>query len=79
MNVPGGRSRDKELTVQQRDTLRLLIARVIEKPVAPCTAPARYRLHVVKNPAVSGADCGFPDRQPEFHALTVLLETAFGV
>jgi hypothetical protein len=79
MNVPGGRSRDKELTVQQRDTLRLLNARVFEKPVAPCTAPARYRLHVVKNPAVSGADCGFPDRQPEFHALTVLLETAFGV
>jgi hypothetical protein len=79
MNVPGGRSRDKELTIQQRDTLRLLIARVIEKPVAPCTAPARYRLHVVKNPAVSGPDCGFPDRQPEFHALTALLETAFGV
>jgi hypothetical protein len=79
MNVPGGRSSDKELTIQQRDTLRLLIARVIEKPVAPCTAPARYKLHVVKNPAISGPDCGFPDRQPEFYALTTLLETAFSV
>jgi hypothetical protein len=79
INMPGARSRELELTVQQRDTLRLLIAQVIEKPVAPCTAPARYRLRVDKQPAVSGPDCGFPERQPEFRALTTLLEDVFDV
>ena len=43
------------------------------------TTTAHYRLHVDKEPPVSGPDCGFPQRQLEFRALTVLLETAFGV
>jgi hypothetical protein len=73
----GGRSRKRDLTMQQRDTLRLLLARVIEKPVSPCTSPARYQLDVESG--VSGPDCGFPQRQPEFHALAALLENVFNV
>ena len=43
----------------------------------PCTSTAYYRLQADMQPAISGADCAFPERQPEFHALTVLLEDAF--
>ena len=67
------------LSVSERDTLRLLLARVIEKPVAACTVPASYRLHVEKEAPVDGADCAFPERQPEFHALAAMLENDFGV
>ena len=73
----GGGSKQRDLPVQQRDTLRLLIARVIEEPVVPCTATAHYRLHIDTEPPISGPDCGFRERQPEFGALTVLLEDAF--
>ena len=79
MTVAGGKPRQRELTVQQRDTLRLLIARISEKPVIPCTSTAYYRLQADMQPAISGADCAFPERQPEFHALTVLLEDAFNL
>jgi hypothetical protein len=77
ITIAGRRSELHELSIQQRDTVRLLLARVIEKPVVPCTTTAHYRLQVDKEPPVSGPDCGFPQRQPEFKALTVLLETAF--
>jgi hypothetical protein len=78
--ISGRTSEWHALSVQQRDTVRLLVARVIEKPVEPCTSqPASYQLQVEKEPAVAGPDCGFPQRQPEFRALTVLLENAFGV
>jgi hypothetical protein len=73
----GGGSKQRDLSVQQRDTLRLLIARVIEEPIVPCTTTAHYRLHIDTEPAISGPDCGFQERQPEFGALTVLLEDAF--
>ena len=80
MIMISGRTSDwHSLSVQQRDTVRLLVARVIDKPVSPCTSQAYYRLQVAKKPAVEGPDCGFPDRQLEFHALTALLENAFGV
>ena len=79
ITIAGRQSELHELSIQQRDTVRLLLARVIEKPVVPCTTTAHYRLHVDKEPPVSGPDCGFPQRQLEFRALTVLLETAFGV
>jgi len=70
----------RALSVQQRDTVRLLIARVVEEPVEPCTSqPAFYQLQVEKEPAVAGPDCGFSQRQPEFHALTAVLENALGV
>jgi hypothetical protein len=50
----------------------------------PCTSTVRYRLQIDPEPPgsglkVSGPDCGFPQRQPEFRALTTLLENAFGV
>jgi hypothetical protein len=73
----GGGSKQRDLSVQQRDTLRLLVARIIEEPVVPCTSTAHYRLHIDAEPATSGPDCGFRERQPEFGALTVLLEDAF--
>jgi hypothetical protein len=38
-----------------------------------------YHLLLQNGGANIGPDCGFPQRQPEFRALTVLLETAFGV
>ena len=57
----------------------MVLARLIAKPVVPCTSTAYYRLHVDTEPAVSGPDCAFPEQQPEFRALTMLLETAFGV
>jgi hypothetical protein len=81
MIMMSGRSAERQsLSVQQRDTVRLLVARVIEKPVVPCTSQqASYQLHVENEPAVEGPDCGFPQRQPEFRALTALLENAFGV
>jgi hypothetical protein len=79
ITIAGRQSELHELTIQQRDTVRLLLARVIEKPVVPCTTTAHYRLQVDEEPSVSGPDCGFPQRQFEFRALTVLLETAFGV
>jgi hypothetical protein len=80
MITMSGRSSEwHELSVQQRDTVRLLVGRVIEKPAAPCTAKENYQLHVDKEPPLSAPDCGFPERQPEFRALTALLETAFGV
>jgi hypothetical protein len=60
IRLAGGGSKQRDLSVQQRDTLRLLIARIIEEPVVPCT---------------SGPDCGFRERQPEFGALTVCWKT----
>jgi hypothetical protein len=77
--ISGRTSEWHSLSVQQRDTVRLLVARVIEKPVSPCTGQAYYRLEVDTEPAVEGSDCGFPQRQLEFRALTTLLEDAFGV
>ncbi len=77
--ISGRTSEWHSLSVQQRDTVRLLMARVIDKPVAPCTSETGYRLHVDTEPAVEGPDCGFPQRQQEFHALTAMLEDAFGV
>lgn len=79
ITVAGGGSKQRDLSAQQRDTLRLLIARMIEKPIVPCTSTARYRLHVDTEPATSGPNCGFRERQPEFGALTLLLEDAFGL
>jgi hypothetical protein len=79
ITIAGRASELHELSIQQRDTVRLLQARLIDEPVVPCTSTAYYQLHVDTEPAVSGPDCGFPQRQPEFRALTVLLETAFGV
>jgi hypothetical protein len=79
ITISGRESELHSLSVQQRDTIRLLIARITEMPVTPCTSKAYYRLRVDKEPAVSGPDCGFPERRPEFRALTGLLETAFGV
>jgi hypothetical protein len=79
ITIAGRASELHELSIQQRDTVRLLQARVIDEPVVPCTPTAYYQLHVESEPTVSGPDCGFPQRQPEFRALTVLLETAFGV
>jgi hypothetical protein len=81
MIMMSGRSAEwQSLSVQQRDTVRLLVARVIEKPVVSCTSQqVSYRLRVGNDSAVEGPDCGFPQRQPEFRALTVSLENAFGV
>jgi hypothetical protein len=79
ITISGRKSELHELSIQQRDTVRMLVARIIEKPVVPCTSTAHYQLHVDTEPPLSGPDCGFPQRQPEFRALTVLLETAFGV
>jgi hypothetical protein len=73
----GGGSKQRDLSGQQRDTLRLLAARIIEEPVVPCTSTAHYRLHIETEPAISGPDCGFRERQPEFGALTAVLEDAF--
>jgi hypothetical protein len=72
------------LSIPQRDTVRLLEARLSETAVVPCTSPAQYQLQIDPaskdpGPKVSGPDCAFPQRQPEFHALTTLLENAFGV
>jgi hypothetical protein len=77
--ISGRTSEWHSLSVQQRDTVRLLVARVIEEPVSPCTSQAYYRLQVDKEPVAGGPDCGFPERQLEFRALTALLENAFGV
>ena len=79
ITISGRKSELHELSIQQRDTVRMLLARLIEKPVVPCTSTAYYRLRVDTEPAVSGPDCAFPEQQPEFRALTMLLETAFGV
>jgi hypothetical protein len=77
IKLAGGGSKQRDLSAQQRDTLRLLIARIIEHPVVRCTSTAHYRLHVATEPVISGPGCGFRERQPEFGALTVLLENAF--
>ena len=79
MTPASGGSTQRNLSVEQRDTLRLLIARISEKPVVPCTSTAYYRLQADMQPVISGPDCAFPERQPEFHALAVLLEDAFNV
>ncbi|HET6760405.1 MAG TPA: hypothetical protein VFH20_14095 [Propionibacteriaceae bacterium] len=82
--MAGRKSELHDLSIQQRDTVRLLLARLVETPVVPCTSTVRYRLHIDpeppgSGPKISGPDCGFPQRQPEFHALVTLLENAFGV
>jgi hypothetical protein len=84
ITMAGRKSELHDLSIEQRDTVRLLLARLVETPVVPCTATVRYRLHIDpeppgSGPKISGPDCGFPQRQPEFHALTTLLENAFGV
>lgn len=48
-----------DLSVQQRDTIRLLVARITEMPVAPCTSKAYYQLRVDTVPAVSGPIAAF--------------------
>jgi hypothetical protein len=84
ITIAGRTSEPHDLSIQQRDTMRLLLARLIETPVVSCTSPVHYQLQIdtepkSSGPKISGPDCGFPQRQPEFHALTVLLENAFGV
>lgn len=84
ITMAGRKSELHDLSIQQRDTVRLLLARLVETPVVPCTSTVRYRLYIDpeppgSGPKISGPDCGFPQRQPEFHALTRLLENAFGV
>jgi hypothetical protein len=84
MTTASGKSERHDLSLQQRDTVRLLLARLIETPVVPCTSTAHYQLRIdpapnTSGPAISGPDCGFPQRQPEFRALTVVLENAVGV
>ena len=46
ITIAGRRSERHELSIQQRDTVRMLLARIIEKPVVPCTSTAYYRLQV---------------------------------
>ena len=60
MTPASGGSTQRDLSVQQRDTLRLLIARISEKPVVPCTSTAYYRLQADMQPAISGPDCAVP-------------------
>jgi hypothetical protein len=79
ITVDGRQSELHALSVQERATLRLLQARLIEKPAAPCTVQAHYQLRVDTDPPFAGPDCGFPERQPEFYALVTLLENDFGV
>jgi hypothetical protein len=84
ITIAGRTAELHELSIQERDTLRLLQARLIGMPVAPCTSTAHYQLSIDttskgSGPAISGPDCGFPQRQPEFRALTTLLENAFGI
>jgi len=84
ITMAGRKSELHDLSIQQRDTVRLLLARLVETPVVPCTSTVRYRLQIAPEPPgsgakISGPDCGFPQRQPEFRALTTLLEDAFGV
>jgi len=85
ITITGRTSEFHHLSIQQRDTVRLLLARLIETPVVPCTSTAHYQVHIDTGPNKSepnnsgGPDCGFPQRQPEFRALTMLLENAFGV
>jgi hypothetical protein len=82
ITIAGRTSAFHELSIQQRDTVRLLLARLTETPVVPCTSTAHYQLQIDTNNSgskISGPDCGFPQRQPEFRALTALLENAFGV
>jgi hypothetical protein len=84
ITMAGRKSELHDLSIQQRDTVRLLLARLVETPVVPCTSTVRYRLQIDpkppgSGPKISGPDCGFPQRQPEFRALTTLLENAFGV
>jgi len=83
IRIAGRTSEWHDLSIQQRDTVRLLQARLSQTAVVPCTSVARYQLHIdsAKDSGsnISGPDCGFPQRQPEFHALTTLLENAFGV
>jgi hypothetical protein len=82
--IAGRKSELHDLSIQQRDTVRLLLARLVETPVVPCTSTVRYRLQIDpeppgSGPKISGPGCGFPQRQPEFRALSTLLENAFGV
>jgi hypothetical protein len=79
ITIAGRTSEFHDLSIEQRDTVRLLLARLIETPVVPCTSKAHYQLHIDSEPKTSGPDCSFPQRQPEFRALTMLLENAFGV
>lgn len=84
IRMEGRTSEWHDLSIQQRDTVWLLQTRLSETAVVPCTSPAQYQLQIdpaSKGPGskVSGPDCAFPPRQPEFHALTTLLENAFGV
>jgi hypothetical protein len=94
ITIAGRKPEVHDLSIQQRDTVRLLLARLVETPVVSCTSPVHYQLQIdtwpnipgpnipgpnIPGPEISGPDCGFPQRQPEFHALTVLLENAFGV
>jgi len=84
IRMEGRTSEWHDFSIQQRDTVRLLQARLSETAVVPCTSPAQYQLQIdpaskAPGPKVSGPDCAFPQRQPEFHALTTLLENAFGV
>jgi hypothetical protein len=69
--------RQQELTTAERDTLRLLLARLAEQPVTACTTEPRYRLEISGAPGSSGADCGYRERYREFAATIAVLETAF--
>ena len=67
------------LDAADRDTLRLLVARLVEVPTQPCTMKSYSRLTITGVPASSGRDCSFDSRFREYGAVAHLLQRALSV
>ena len=78
IRVPGQAARMGALVPGERDVLRLLIPQLTSSPVTPCQSTERYRLRVDGPVPVSGSDCQFRGRYPEFRAMVTVLESSFG-
>ncbi len=77
IRVPGQAARTGALEPGERDILRLLIPQLTSSPVTPCQSTEHYRLRVDGPVPVSGSDCQFHGRYPEFRALVTVLESSF--
>ena len=78
--ISGRTSEWHSLSVQQRDTVRLLVARVIEEACFPLyVAGLLPACRSTRSRRSRDLIAGFRERQLEFRALTALLENAFGV
>ncbi len=79
LRLDGSAERRRTLDTADQDTLRVVAARIVERPAQPCDRDPAYLLRIGGPRPVSGGDCAFTDRSREVRALITVVEDAFGL